>query len=214
VVSAQIFTAEGLNMPGTWDSFSDPPTKAMFRMTNPPGTSIYSNSPTCSSPYAGGTINLYNNIYPAQTLATSMYRASFTTTDAGAAGYYNFLFTSGPCGNYFQNKWTCSNSGTPVAISFNSVQSYYYCQTVGSGSPLGCVSWANTDITLNASKYYTVNFQDNGYADTKGIFFETSASPVSITSLTSSYNNTASACNGAGGLIVTVTCSGTPSGPS
>ncbi|HUM47816.1 MAG TPA: hypothetical protein PLD84_12875, partial [Chitinophagales bacterium] len=208
--SAQnIFVPEGLNLPGTWDAFTNPPNKAVYRMANPPGTSI---EVPCGTDVVGGTINLFNNLYPSGQLATSMYRASFAAADAGGAGNYNFLLTSGPCSNFFQNKWSRSNIAfTGVGVTLNTVQTYYHCNTAGAGSPAGCVDWGNTDITLSAGKYYTLNFADIGYANTTAVFFETSAPPVTISSVAASYDNTVSACNGGGGVVVTVTCSGAPS---
>lgn len=200
--------SEGLNMPASWDAFNNPPAQSAIRMANPPGTSI---EVPCGTDLTGGAINLFNNIYTAQPLASAMYRIAFSTTDAGGAGTYNFLFTSGPCSNFFQNKWSRSNIAfTGVNVNLNSVETYYFCNTAGSGIPSGCVDWGNTNITLNSSKFYTANFPDNGYNNTSAIFFETSALPVSILSVSSAYDNTASACNGAGGLIVTVNCSGSP----
>ena len=178
-------------------------------MANPPGTSI---EVPCGTDLNGGTINLYNNLYSSNPLATAMYRMAFSTTDAGGAGNYNFLFTSGPCTNYFQNKWTKSTTPfTGISAVLNTVETYYFCNTSGSGNPPGCVDWGNTDITLSSGKYYTTNFVDNGYANTSAIFFETSTAPATINTVTYSYNNTSGGCNGAGGLIITVNCNAAPS---
>jgi hypothetical protein len=206
---SQIFVPEGLNIPGTWDAFTNPPDKSMYRMANPPGTSI---EVPCGNDLTGGTVNLFNNLYPAGQIATTIYRTTFSASDAGSASSYNFLLTSGPCSDFFQNKWSRSNTPfTGVNLTLNTVQTYYHCNTVGSGNPAGCVDWGNTDVILTTGKYYTLNFQDNGYSNTSAIFFETSASPVTISSVSGSYNNTSGACNGGAGLIVTVTCSAPPS---
>lgn len=204
-----IFAPEGLNIPGTWDAFMNPPDKSVFRMANPPGTDV---EVPCGTDFPGGAVNLFNNLYPAGQLASTIYRTSFAAADAGPAGSYNFLFTSGPCTDFFRNKWSRSNIAfTGVAALMNTVETYYYCNTVGSGNPNGCVDWGNTDIVIASGKYYTVNYIDNGYVNASAIFFETSTAPVTINSVTAAYDNTAAGCNGGAGLAIAVTCSGKPS---
>lgn len=79
-------------------------------------------------------------------------------------GSTNFLFTSGPSGNYYQNKWANVN------VAFNTIQTY----THNSGP--------DNNITANASKFYTFNWFDQGYTGTQAVFMETDNVPVTISS--------------------------------
>ncbi len=104
-------------------------------------------------------------------LASPHYQTIFTTLSSGDtnainAGSYEFLFTSGPNTNYYQNKW--SN----VAVVFDTIQDYKY-----QAAP-------NNTITLNPDKWYVVNFEDKGYHDTRAIFMELSDRPAFITAVT------------------------------
>jgi hypothetical protein len=166
----QIFAPEGVNMPGTWDSFSNPPSNEALR----------------SSVFDDGRIQLITN-------GTRRYQTIFSVDATGAdvtGGTFSWLFTSGPESNRFQNKWA---GVTPVTV--NTVQNY----TRNAG--------ADNSITLTNGKFYTVNFRDNGYNNTDAIFMETSAMPVTISSVT---NNAASTVRAGDDVTVTVTISAEP----
>ena len=144
--NSQIYEPEGLNMPGAWDSWTNPPTvMALASSTQVTGGKIIK-IPT-------GTVRWQTTI-----------KVAATGGDV-TAGTYEWLFTSGPATNYFQNKWAGVN------VTMNTLQLY----TKG-GS-------VNNSIILADNKWYTMNWEDIGYADNHAIFMETSAEPVSITNV-------------------------------
>lgn len=96
-VSAQIFAGESLNMPGTYDGFSNPPTVDALR--NP----IQSPS---------------GNLVVDAGLGVQRIRTEIAVPGDVAAGSYTWLFTSGPTFDYYANKWA------NVAVSVDNVQSY------------------------------------------------------------------------------------------
>jgi hypothetical protein len=164
---AQIYAPEGINMPGAWNSWTNPPTNALAL--------------ACSAQTSGGLI----------TVLTDDQRRYHTTFQSGSGGVGSgtgeWLFTSGPSGSPWNNKW-CATT-----VTMNTIQAYTY-----QGA-------SNNSITITSGKYYTVNLKDNGYGNTEGIFMETSGSPVSIASVVD--NNKGAGVND----TVTVTLSGTPS---
>ncbi len=164
---AQIYAPEGLNMPGGWNGWTNPPTNALAL--------------ACSAQTSGGLL----------TVLTDDQRRYHTTFQAGSGGVGSgtneFLFTSGPSGSPWNNKWAATT------VTLNTIQAYTY-----QGS-------ANNSATLTNGKYYTVNWKDNGYTNTEAIFMETSGNPVSISSVVD--NNKGAGVND----TVTVTLSGTPS---
>lgn len=164
---AQIYAPEGINMPGAWNGWSNPPTNALAL--------------ACSAQTTGGLI----------TVLTDDQRRYHTTFQSGSGGVGSgtneWLFTSGPSGSPWNNKW-CATT-----VSMNTIQAYTY-----QGA-------SNNSITLTSGKYYTVNLKDNGYSNTEAIFMETSGNPVAISSVVDNHK-------GAGvNDTVTVTLSGTPS---
>lgn len=86
-IRAQIYEPEGLNMPGDWDSWNNPPTNLV--LANPNQTS-------------GGLLVKKNNVVPRW---TTTFQVAATGGDF-TEGTYTWLFTSGPEANYFQNKWS------------------------------------------------------------------------------------------------------------
>lgn len=99
--NSQIFEPEGLNLPGTWNGF-----------TNPPAAGSVFGSET---QVTGGQVRLI----------TTGTRRWQTIIHAGAdgdvaAGDYTFLFTSGSTGNPFGNKWAGVN------VVPNTLQNYVY----------------------------------------------------------------------------------------
>jgi hypothetical protein len=148
VLQAQIFGPEGMNIPGAFNGWSNPPSVNAFAGIQSPG----------------GTF-LLDTLIQAR-----MYRTIIHVAASGAdavGGTYNYLFTSGPAGNYYQNKW----NGTSTVL--DSVQSYAY--STGAGT--------DNNITIGNGRYYTVNVLDNGYASTQAIWIETASPPVQILSV-------------------------------
>jgi hypothetical protein len=100
-VSAQIYEPEGLNMPGAWDGWTNPPVNPV--LANP-------------NQSAGG---LLTKISTGQT----RWQTIFSVNASGAnlvGGSYNWLFTSGPSSNYYANKWA------GVTVAMNTLQSYTF----------------------------------------------------------------------------------------
>lgn len=143
-IQAQIYEPEGLNMPGAWNSW-----------TNPPANNLALAS---STQVTGGRITKI-------AVGTTRWQTSFSVAAIGAdlaGGTYDWLFTSGSSSNYFQNKW--SN----VTVAINTLQTY-----TKEGAN-------NNNVTLANDKWYTVNWEDLGYQDSRAIFMETSSQPVDI----------------------------------
>ncbi len=163
---AQIYAPEGLNMPGAWNGWTNPPTNALAL--------------ACSAQTSGGLL----------TVLTDDQRRYHTTFQSGSGGVGSgtneWLFTSGPSGSPWNNKWG------GVTVSLNTIQTYTF-------------GGANNSATITSGKYYTLNWKDNGYGNTEAIFMETSGNPVSISSVVD--NNQGAGVND----TVTVTLSGTPS---
>lgn len=146
---AQIYEPEGLNMPGVWNSWTNPPANnlALASSTQVPGGRIIKNA-----------------------VGTTRWQTIFSVAATGAdllPGTYEWLFTSGSSSNYYQNKW--SN----VTVVMNTLQNYT------KEGP------TNNSITLVDGKWYTMNWEDKGYQDSRAIFMETSAAPVAVTGFNS-----------------------------
>jgi len=146
-VQAQIYEPEGLNMPGAWNSWTNPPTNnlALASATQVPGGRVTKIA-----------------------VGATRWQTSFSVAATGAdliGGNYEWLFTSGSSSNYYQNKW--SN----VTVAMNTLQTY-----TKEGA-------SNNSVTLINNKWYTVNWEDLGYQDSRAIFMETSAQPVSFSSV-------------------------------
>lgn len=147
-LSAQIYEPEGLNMPGNWNSWENPPI----------------NHPVFGNPnqVPGGRLV---KITTGQTRWQTIISTTPGNQDIGG-GTYDFRFTSGPlAGNIWQNMWMNTN------VVMNTLQLY----------TMGFVT--DNHIILADNKYYTVNWEDQGYVDTRAIFMETSAEPVDITTV-------------------------------
>ena len=99
---------------------------------------------------------------------TTRWQTIFSVAATGGdlvGGTYPWLFTSGPATNYYQNKW----SGTKVIM--NTLQNF-------------TLQAANNDsITIVNNKWYTMNWEDKGYVNTRAIFMETSAQPVEFSTV-------------------------------
>ncbi|MFN3951116.1 MAG: T9SS type A sorting domain-containing protein [Thermaurantimonas sp.] len=100
-VFGQIFAPEGLNMPGAWNSWTNPPT----------------------NPALGGVQVTGGRVQIKTGLGTSIYQTIFSVATSGGdlvGGTYAWLFTSGPLTNPYQNKWA------NVAVTTNTVQTYTF----------------------------------------------------------------------------------------
>jgi len=84
----------------------------------------------------------------------------------GTTGTQEFKFVSTSFGDVWGNQWAANTN-----VSLNQLVSFTY------GTP----SEPNNSVNLSQGKWYTVVFEDNGYADSRAIFMETSASPILIT---------------------------------
>ncbi len=105
----QIYTPEGLNVPGSWDTWINPPQNLVF---------------AGEAQTSGGLVQL-------KALGTPIYQTRFSVSVAGGnitAGEYQFKFTSGPLTGIWQNQW----GGVDVQI--NQTQTYTY-GVASSGEP-------------------------------------------------------------------------------
>lgn len=161
-IKGQIWEPEGLNLPGAWNGWTNPPTNNLAlasytQVTNGRVTKIAS--------------------------GTARWQTIFSVAATGGdivGGTHNWLFTSGPSTNAFANKWA------GATVTMNTLQNYTY----NTGS--------DNAITVVNGKWYTMNWKDNGYSDSQAIFMETSAEPVSITTVsgpTQVNTNTAATIN-------------------
>lgn len=125
-----------------------------------PGSALRSNSPPSNTGEPGG-INLITN-------GVRRYQTTIHAAASGGdvvGGTYQWLFTSGPIANSYANKWAGVN------VILNTLQNYQF------------NSGPDNNITITNGKWYTVNWRDNGYTNNQAIFMETSAAPVSISSV-------------------------------
>ncbi|MEX1188154.1 MAG: T9SS type A sorting domain-containing protein [Bacteroidia bacterium] len=137
----QIFAPEGLNMPGAWNGYTQPPAAASVFL----GDALT----------PGGGITLQ---------PSGIYQTTIEVSATGdtPAGNYSWLFTS----NGFGNKWA-----NIVPVNIGTIQTYSF------------NSGPDNNVTLADNRWYTVNFENTGYTDTRAIFMETSANPVAISSV-------------------------------
>ena len=148
---ADIYEPEGLNMPGGWNGWTNPPTNnlALASYTQVPNGRV--------TKIATGTPG------------TPRWQTIFSVAASGGdivGGSYPWLFTSGPSGNPWGNKW----AGTTVVM--NTLQSYSF------------NSGPDNQITVTNGKWYTMNWKDNGYANSQAIYMVTSAAPINISTVT------------------------------
>ncbi|RMG99122.1 MAG: hypothetical protein D6706_06005, partial [Chloroflexi bacterium] len=96
--NAQIYAPEGLNIPGNWNGWANPPA---------PG-------PLASATQVpGGEVTLI-------TTGTRRYHTVIACPADVPAGNHDFLFTSGPSGSPWDNTWK------DVNVTFNTLQTYTY----------------------------------------------------------------------------------------
>ncbi len=97
---AQIWEPEGLNMPGQWNTWTNPPVNNL-------ALASYTQVP-------GGRVTKINT-------GITRWQTIFSVAASGAdvvGGTHNWLFTSGPTSNPFGNKWA------NVTVSMNTLQTY------------------------------------------------------------------------------------------
>jgi hypothetical protein len=102
----QIYSPDGLNMPGDFTGWINPPlSKAFSGIQNPKGTLLPAEWKS-----------------KANVLKTRIYSTLINIRPGGdtTGGTYHFLFTSGPDINYLQNKWG------GVIVASNTIQNYLY----------------------------------------------------------------------------------------
>jgi hypothetical protein len=102
------------------------------------------------------------------TQGQTRWQTTFSVALSGAdliGGSYEFVFSSGPSGSPWNNTWKNSS------FSLNNLTNL----TFNSGG--------NNSITISNGKWYTMNWLDAGYTASKAIFMETSAQPVTFSSV-------------------------------
>ncbi|MCX6305090.1 MAG: alpha-amylase family glycosyl hydrolase [Bacteroidetes bacterium] len=97
---------------------------------------------------------------------TARWQTTFQYT--GTTGAQNFKFVSTSFSDPWGNQWAGN-----TAVTTNTLSNVTY------GTP----SDPNNTVNVVQNKWYTVIFEDLGYANTRAIFMETSAEPVTIVSV-------------------------------
>lgn len=141
---AQIWEPEGLNLPGQWNGWQNPPVNNLALAS--------------STQVQGGRVVKINQ-------GTVRWQTIFSVAATGGdvvGGTHNWLFTSGPVNNPWGNKWAGVN------VQMNTLQNY----TFNTG--------ADNSVTLTNGRWYTVNWEDKGYMNSRAIFMETEAQPVQL----------------------------------
>lgn len=141
---AQIWEPEGLNLPGQWNGWQNPPVNNLALASS-------------TQVQGGRVVKINQGIVRWQTI--------FSVAATGAdlvGGTHNWLFTSGPAASPWANKWA------GVTVQINTLQNY----TFNNGP--------DNSATLTNGKWYTVNWEDKGYMNSRAIFMETSAQPVQL----------------------------------
>ncbi len=99
---AQIYEPEGLNMPGGWNGWTNPPANALALASY--------------TQVSGGRVTKITN-------GTTRWQTIFSVATSGGdlvGGTYEWLFTSGSTGSPWGNKWA------GVAVSMNNLQTYTF----------------------------------------------------------------------------------------
>lgn len=144
-LQAQLFQPEGLNLPGQWNNWTNPPLQG----------SVFG-----SEGQVNGEVKLID--FGLRRYSTTLHCAEDGDFPAGS---YNFLITSGPEANPYQNKWANVNV-TPNALQSAILQ--------GINDNL---------IEAEDNTFYTFNFRDNGYQSTEVTFLQTSQRPSEFTTI-------------------------------
>jgi len=101
-------------------------------------------------------------------ITTGTLRWHTTFQHTGTTGVQEFKFVSTGFGDVWRNQWAANPN-----VLLNQISTFTF------GTP----SNPNNRVTLTAGRWYTVVFADNGYANTRAIFMETSGQPVNISSV-------------------------------
>lgn len=128
------------------------------------------------------------------TQGQTRWQTTFSVAPSGAdliGGSYEFVFSSGPSGSPWNNTWK------NATFSPNNLTNL----TFNSGS--------NNNITISNGKWYTMNWLDAGYTGSKAIFMETSAQPVTFSSVSQSPSSGSVFASSA--VTINVTASAVPS---
>jgi hypothetical protein len=112
----------------------------------------------------GGDFDLHRS-----TEGTIRWTSTFHYTAATGSNAFKFVSTS--FADPWGNQWAANTS-----IALNALSAFTY------GTP----SNPDNKINLTTAKWYTVVFEDKGYANTRAMFSETSRQPVSITNIVQS----------------------------
>ncbi|MEI7983734.1 MAG: hypothetical protein WCI71_18950, partial [Bacteroidota bacterium] len=123
-------------------------------------------------------------------LGTLRWQTTFQFS--GSTGLQEFKFTSGAAGDAWHNQW-----GNTTSVQPNTLTSFTY----------GTSGISNSSVSLTQNAWYTVVYEDKGYANARAIFMQTTATPVSIATATQSPVLATSADP----VIVTIGLSATPS---
>ena len=107
-------------------------------------------------------------VFDLQKIQSGTLRWHTTFQFTGTTGPQNFKFVSTSFADPWGNQWA---GNTTLAV--NSLSTLVY------GTP----SEPNNKISAVQNKWYTVIFEDKGYASSRAIFMETSAKPVTIVSV-------------------------------
>ncbi len=179
--SAQnIFNGEGVNFVGQINGYAQPTNlSADYRVLTYRRLSVTTGTPTDGRGQWTTTVNVQSsggNVTP------------LNMTGGGGSG---FLFTSGPSGNQYANKWAFGGVGQAALNAINGA-------TYQGASDMG--------INMSTAGYYTFNMQDNGYASNSYFVGYTAAAPVTVTHTTASQQTLLF-----NGLRVGITTSATPS---
>ncbi len=146
----------------------------------------WTNPPATNSPF-GSEFQVSGGGIKKLTDGTTRWKTTFTGTSGGG-----FKFTSGSSGNPWGNEWG------GVSVSLNSLQTYTR------PAP------GNNNISCNASKHYTMVWEDVGYTgSTRAIFMETSAAPITLAS--TSQSPTAGNVTPSDDVVVTINLSASKS---
>jgi hypothetical protein len=112
VLFAQIYEPEGLNIPGAWNSWTNPPTNCLALAS--------------ASQVASGKVTLI-------TTGTRRYRTIIHAAASGGdvvGGSYEFLFTSGATASPWANAWK------DITVSMNTIQTYNYYSSGGANNSI------------------------------------------------------------------------------
>jgi hypothetical protein len=118
-LSAQIWAPEGLNMPGAWNEWANPPANNLALAS--------------STQVAGGRVT---RILKATPSGIDRYQTIFSASASGGdvtGGTHEWLFTSGSTSNPWGNKWG------GVTVTMNTLQNY----TFSGGAPNNSITLTN-----------------------------------------------------------------------